>query len=44
MSKIRKGNKETRKQPRLNPKEKKAAKHTKKTEGGAVPFIPAGSH
>ncbi len=43
MNKIRKGNKETRKQPRLNGKEKRAAKHSKKSEGGAVPFIPAGN-
>lgn len=44
MTKIRKGNKEARKQPQLNPKEKKAKKHEHKQAGGTVPFLPAESH
>lgn len=40
MSKIRKGNKETRKAPKLSPKAKKAAKVARRHDGDIVPFIP----
>jgi hypothetical protein len=40
MSKSRKSNKEVKKQPLLTPKEKKAAKHTRKHIGDVVPLIP----
>ena len=39
MNKIRKSNKETKKQPALDPKEKKAAKQAKKHAGEVVPLI-----
>lgn len=39
MSKAQHSNKEAKKQPVLSPKEKKAAKHTKKHAGDAVPLI-----
>jgi hypothetical protein len=39
MSKSRKPNKETKKQPLHTPKEKRAAKLLKKHAGDAVPFI-----
>lgn len=41
MTKIRKGNKETRKAPKLSPKAKKAAKQSRRHEGDAIPFIPS---
>lgn len=44
MSKIQKGNKESRKEPLLNPKEKKAAKLARKTATVSVPFIPKHTH
>lgn len=40
MSKIRKGNKEQKKQPAMTPKEKKAAKLAKKHSADVVPLIP----
>lgn len=40
MSKIRKGNKENKKQPLLNSKEKKAARQAQKHSGDLVPFLP----
>lgn len=40
MSKIRKGNKEVRKPPRLNAKEKKAEKQLHKHADANVPFLP----
>ena len=40
MSKARQGNKEQRKQPLLTPKEKKAAKRSKKHSTGPTPFLP----
>ena len=39
MSKSQKSNKETKKQPVLTPKEKRAAKQVKKHAGDAVPFM-----
>ncbi|WP_281054720.1 hypothetical protein [Thauera aminoaromatica] len=39
MNKIRKSNKETKKQPALDPKEKKAAKQAKKHANDAAPLI-----
>lgn len=39
MSKHKKSNKESKKQPLLSPKEKKAAKLAKKHEGDRVPLI-----
>ncbi|HMW77726.1 MAG TPA: hypothetical protein PKA22_08015 [Rhodocyclaceae bacterium] len=39
MGKIRKGNKETKKQALLTPKEKKVAKQVKKHAGDKVPFV-----
>lgn len=39
MGKIRQGNKETKKQPLLSPKEKKAAKQVKKHAADVVPFL-----
>jgi len=39
MGKLRQGNKETKKQPLLNPKERKAAKLARKHERDAVPII-----
>ncbi|WP_267313317.1 hypothetical protein [Nitrogeniibacter mangrovi] len=39
MSKAQHGNKEARKQPRLTPKEKKAAKRLKKQEGESTPLL-----
>lgn len=39
MSKVRKNNKEARKQPLLSPKEKKAAKQVKKHAGDIVPLL-----
>lgn len=40
MSKIRQGNKEAKKHPVMNPKEKKAAKQARKHAHDAVPLIP----
>lgn len=40
MSKIRKGNKESKKPAVHTPKEKKAAKHAKKHASDVVPIIP----
>ena len=40
MSKAQKGNKEAKKQPLLNAKEKKAAKQVKKHAGDVVPMLP----
>ncbi|MDP3540402.1 MAG: hypothetical protein Q8S26_17030 [Azonexus sp.] len=40
MSKVPKSNKETKKQAALSPKEKKAAKQTKKHASDTVPIIP----
>lgn len=40
MGKLRQGNKETKKQPALTPKEKKAAKRAKKHVNDTVPLIP----
>lgn len=40
MSKARHGNKETRKQPRLTPKEKKVAKRVRKHANDPTPFLP----
>ena len=39
MTKTQQSNKETKKQPALNPKEKKAAKLAKKHAQDVVPFI-----
>ena len=39
MAKVQKSNKETKKQPLLTPKEKKAAKQAKKHGGGATPIV-----
>ncbi len=39
MSKSQKSNKETKKQAVLSPKEKKAAKQTRKHTGDAIPLI-----
>ena len=39
MAKLRQGNKETKKQPLLNPKEKKAAKLARKHERDTMPII-----
>ena len=39
MSKAQKSNKETKKQPALSPKEKKAAKLDKKHAGDAIPLM-----
>jgi len=39
MGKIRQGNKESKKQSALTPKEKKAAKQVKKHASGTVPLI-----
>jgi hypothetical protein len=39
MNKIKKSNKEARKQPVLNPKEKKAAKLARKHAQDVVPFL-----
>lgn len=43
MGKARQSNKEPRKQPLLNPKEKKAAKLARKHAGDQVPFLPRDS-
>jgi hypothetical protein len=43
MSKSQHSNKETKKQPLLTPKEKKAAKQHKKHAGDAAPLIVKGS-
>lgn len=43
MAKAQKSNKETKKQPLLTPKEKKAAKQAKKHSGGATPMVVKGS-
>lgn len=40
MSRVRQSNKEQRKQPLLNAKEKKAAKRAKKHAQDTVPFLP----
>ena len=40
MGKIRKGNKEQKKQPVMSPKEKKAAKLAKKHAADVVPLLP----
>ncbi|MBK8759006.1 MAG: hypothetical protein IPM03_00900 [Sulfuritalea sp.] len=40
MTKLRKGNKELKKQPLLNLKEKKAARHARKHNGEPVAFLP----
>lgn len=40
MSKAKQSNKEAKKQPALNPKEKKAAKQAKKHASDVVPMIP----
>ena len=40
MSRVRQSNKEQRKQPLLNAKEKKAAKRAKKHANDTVPFLP----
>lgn len=40
MTKVKKSNKEAKKQPLLNPKEKKAAKQAKKHAQDVVPLIP----
>lgn len=40
MTKLRKGNKELKKQPLLNSKEKKAARHAQKHNGEPLPFLP----
>lgn len=39
MSKVQKNNKEAKKQSRLTPKEKKAAKQVKKHAGDSVPLL-----
>jgi hypothetical protein len=39
MSKLRQGNKEAKKKPLLNPREKKAAKLARKHERDVVPII-----
>jgi hypothetical protein len=41
MTKSKQSNKEVKKQPLLNPKEKKAAKLARKHAGEVVPFLPA---
>jgi hypothetical protein len=41
MAKDRQGTKETKKQPGMTPKEKKAAKQAKKHAGDAAPMVPA---
>jgi hypothetical protein len=43
MSKTQQSNKETKTQPLLTAKEKKAAKRAKKQAGGNAPFIPKDS-
>ncbi len=43
MAKVQKSNKETKKQPVLTPKEKKAAKQAKKHAGGTTPMVVKGS-
>jgi hypothetical protein len=43
MAKVQKSNKETKKQPVLTPKEKKAAKQAKKHAGVATPMVVKGS-
>lgn len=43
MGKAQKSNKESKKQPLLTPKEKKAAKKAKKHVGDVVPMIVKGS-
>ncbi|WP_296413659.1 hypothetical protein [Zoogloea sp.] len=40
MTKSKQSNKEVKKQPLLNPKEKKAAKLARKHAGEVVPFLP----
>lgn len=40
MNKFRKGNKESKKAPLLNSKEKKAAKLAQKRTGEPIPFLP----
>lgn len=40
MGKIRQGNKETKKQAAMTPKEKKAAKQAKKHSSDIVPIVP----
>ncbi len=40
MTKIRKGNKELKKQPLLNSREKKAGQHARKHSNEQVPFLP----
>lgn len=40
MGKARQSNKEPRKQPLLNPKEKKAAKQARKHAKDQIPFLP----
>lgn len=40
MTKIRKGNKELKKQPLLNTKEKKALRHARKHGNEPIPFLP----
>ncbi len=39
MSKLQRSNRESKKQAVLSPKEKKAAKRSRKHEGDAAPFI-----
>jgi hypothetical protein len=39
MSKAQKSNRESKKQPKLTPKEKKTAKRDKKQAGAHTPFI-----
>ena len=43
MAKVQKSNKETKKQPVLTPKEKKAAKQAKKQGGAVTPMAVKGS-
>lgn len=40
MSKVKHGNKESKKQPVMSAKEKKAAKQAKKTATDTIPFLP----
>lgn len=40
MGKLRQSNRETKKQPALSPKEKKAAKQAKKNAPATTPLIP----
>lgn len=40
MTKARQSNKEAKKKPLLNPKEKKAAKHARKHALDTTPFLP----